>query len=251
MNKIYWDKDKITIITDQLEAIEHKHWTLQLFFGMEKDLDVYVSEKKLTSKCVLVNQNIVHRFSAANYLHISMIFEPTSVVAKHLSNIIKGKDYHIFSGEQECEIERLGYKLLHDDNVEDYNTFVQILYDYLGIPVKERIYDHRIKELMHHIDHCDCNEHSIAYFSEKVSLSPSRLSHLFKEQVGIPLKSYIQLHQLQKAFNEMLNGRSVTEAAMRASFDSPSHFAAVTKKVMGTPASISLKNSVFLKVFDS
>ena len=26
MNKIYWDRDKISIITDQIEAIPHKHW---------------------------------------------------------------------------------------------------------------------------------------------------------------------------------------------------------------------------------
>ena len=35
MNKIYWDKDKITIVTNQLEAIEHKHWAMQIFLALE------------------------------------------------------------------------------------------------------------------------------------------------------------------------------------------------------------------------
>ncbi len=39
MNKIYWDKDKITILTDQIEAVEHKHYAMQLFLGLEKDLN--------------------------------------------------------------------------------------------------------------------------------------------------------------------------------------------------------------------
>ena len=53
---------------------------------------------------------------------------------------------------------------------------------------------------------------------------------------------------MQTAFLALLNGKNITEAAMLAGFDSPSHFATVTKKMMGMPASISVKNSVFLKV---
>ena len=98
------------------------------------------------------------------------------------------------------------------------------------------------------MEFCNCDTHLIALYADKVALSQSRLSHLFKEQVGIPLKSYIQFHQIQKAFLGLLNGKNITEAAMFAGFDTPSHFAAVTKRMMGMPASISLKDSVFLKV---
>lgn len=80
--------------------------------------------------------------------------------------------------------------------------------------------------------------------------SQSRLSHLFKEQIGIPLKSYIQFHQMKQAFLALLHGKSITEAAMATNFDSPSHFAAVAKKMMGMSARTSLKDSVFLKVSD-
>ncbi len=62
MNRIYWDKDKILIVTNQLEAIEHRHCTLQLFFGLEKELNICVAEKDLNSKCILVNQNVNHSF---------------------------------------------------------------------------------------------------------------------------------------------------------------------------------------------
>lgn len=54
--------------------------------------------------------------------------------------------------------------------------------------------------------------------------SQSRLSHLFKEQIGIPLKSYIQFHPMKQAFLALLHGKSITEAALATNFDSPSHF---------------------------
>jgi methylphosphotriester-DNA--protein-cysteine methyltransferase len=67
--------------------------------------------------------------------------------------------------------------------------------------------------------------------------------------VGIPLKSYLTLHQLEKAYQDILNGNSITDAAMNAGFDSPSHFAATVKRLMGLPTRRALKDSRFLKVY--
>lgn len=249
MNKIFWDKDKITIITDQIEAVEHKHCAMQFFFCLEKRLDICVSGQKLKCKCIVVNQNVTHSFSAEKHLHISIIIEPTSDLGKQLSKKINGNTHYIIDNKNLTGVEYYGYRLMDNSNTENYNIFVQASYDYLGISLKSAKYDDRINEVLHYIEHCDYSAHSISSFAYKISLSTSRLSHLFREQVGIPLKSYIQLHQLQKAFLSLLNGKSITEAAMLANFDTPSHFAAVTKRMMGTPASISLKNSEFLKVF--
>ncbi len=99
------------------------------------------------------------------------------------------------------------------------------------------------------LDTCNCNNHTISNFADKVALSFSRLSHLFKEQIGIPLKSYILLHQMERAFQELLTGKSVTGATLPAGFDSPSHFAGTVKRMMGMPVSLSLKDSEFLKVY--
>ena len=86
-------------------------------------------------------------------------------------------------------------------------------------------------------------------YAGELNLSASRLSHLFSEQIGIPIKKYLILHQLEKAFAEILQGVSITKASMDSGFDSPSHFAAVVKSLMGLPAKRGVKDSVFLKVY--
>lgn len=250
MNTIYWDKDKITILTNQLEAVEHKHCAMQLFLALEEQLDICVSKQTLTSRCIVVNQNINHSFSTANRLHLSIIIEPTSDFAEQLNKVMRDHEYYICNSEECRKLQKIGTLLSQNSDMATYNDFIVTLYKVLGISVRDKLYDGRIKDLLHYIENCNCDEHSIPAFADMVSLSPSRLSHLFKDQVGIPLKSYIQLHQMQKAFLSLLNGKSITEAAILANFDTPSHFAAVTKRMMGIPASISLKNSVFLKVFN-
>lgn len=251
MNKIYWDKDKISIFTNQFEAVEHKHWALQLFLALEDDLKVSLSGKSLKGQFIIVNRNVNHSFSSESHLHLSVIIEPTSDIAVQLSTLMGENEAIVFDNKKIEELKELAYSLFHDEvEIEKYQKLMTALYSFLGIYVKKSIYDDRIRDLLKNIETCACNEHTIASFAENVFLSPSRLSHLFKEQVGMPLKSYLQFHQIQKAFLAILNGKSITEAAMLANFDSPSHLAAVTKKLTGMPASISLKDSVFLKVFD-
>ena len=165
---------------------------------------------------------------------------------------MNGNDFYI---PDDCNMEEVQKYVLDlanckDNEVKYYQRLMDKLYSNIKLDKKIKIYDDRIREVLNYIENCDCHVHAISFFSDMVSLSPSRLSHLFREQVGMPLKSYIQFHQMQKAFFELLNGKNITEAAMLANFDTPSHLAAVTKRMMGMSASISLKNSVFLKVYD-
>ena len=248
MNKIYWDRDKISIITDQIESVPHKHWAMQLFLSAEKNLEINIEGKKFPCRCIVINRNTLHSFSTGASLHFTMIIEPTSSLAKQLDKRMQGKKYHIFDNQDIEATRRLLLCLSDNSGMSEYREFMIQLYKFLSLKEQSKIYDNRIMELLYNIEQCNCNTHSIAFFADKVALSPSRLSHLFKEQVGMPLKGYIQFHQMQRAFLALLNGKNITEAAMVANFDTPSHFATVTKKMMGMPASISVKNSVFLKV---
>ena len=70
------------------------------------------------------------------------------------------------------------------------------------------------------------------------------------DKIGmITLKNYLTLHQLERAFQDLLAGKRITEAALNAGFDSPSHFASTVKRMMGLPARSTIKDSEFLKVY--
>ncbi len=81
-----------------------------------------------------------------------------------------------------------------------------------------------------------------------ISRGESRLSHLFKEETGIPLKSYIVLHKLLRAYENIFDGESITAAAIAAGFDSAAHLAFTNKKMTGMSARGIMKESRFLKV---
>lgn len=247
MLKIIWDMDNIAFIGNQVNAAEHSHCVLQVFLSFAEPLHVFVENEKVSGKCVIVNKNVRHKFSCENKLCLSILIEPSSSFAKELANKING-NYLVYDNS----IERLQQKaaaLINPDSRQEYADFIGDFAYYLGVKRNSNVFDERISKLLEILKTCDCYDHTIDSFAKSACLSSSRLSHLFREQIGVPLKSYILFHQLEKAFTALLNGANVTDAAMAAGFDSPSHFAATVKKWMGMPVTSSIKDSEFLKVF--
>src|SRR5262249_32985521 len=59
---------------------------------------------------------------------------------------------------------------------------------------------------------------SLKSLAEIAGLSQSRFMHVFTESVGVPVRPYILWLRLQRAACELMDGRSVTEAAHSAGF---------------------------------
>lgn len=247
MLKLFWDKDNIVFVSNHVDATEHSHCVLQIFLSFDEPLQVSVEGESICGKCIIINKNVQHKFSCNNTTYLSILIEPCSNFAKELIKKIDG-NYLIYNKEIEC-IQQKAYAIINTNDKEKYLDFVSEFANYLGINRSAHVLDERIVKLLEKLQTCDCYDHTIENLAKEVCLSPSRLSHLFAEQIGVPLKSYVQFHQLERAFTAILNGKSITDSAMLAGFNSPSHFAATVKKWMGMPVSTSIKDSEFLKVF--
>lgn len=66
-----------------------------------------------------------------------------------------------------------------------------------------------------------------------VSLSPTRFSHWFVEQTGIPLRSYKKWLKLRIAMDALLDGKSPTDAAMMAGFSDLAHMSRAFSESFG------------------
>ena len=99
---------------------------------------------------------------------------------------------------------------------------------------RESKVDDRITDVLTFLRETDSVPEDITdILCQRVCLSKSRFSHLFKEQMGISLHRYLALDKMKKGYLSFLEYGNITEAAMRAGFDSPSHFAATCKRMFG------------------
>lgn len=252
MNYIIMANDHISAFTEHIEAEDHSHWALQLWICLNGKMNITVQDREIQCRGIVIDGGISHRFSACDQLHFTMLLEPTSSVAVYLKkNIIPENTGYFFLEDDLPDLFRDEYAELLSCGSEDrYRSFINTVYRFFHIDSEYKaVYDDRIIDLLRLLDQCDCSEHGLIHFAKKISLSASRLSHLFKQQTGIPLKGYLVLHKLEKAYTLLLNEkRPITEAAMLAGFDSPSHLAYTSKALTGMTLSGVMKDSVFLKV---
>lgn len=74
---------------------------------------------------------------------------------------------------------------------------------------------------------------SLVALARYARISPSRLAHIFRENVGIPLRPYVLWLRLQQAGAALAAGESVTSAALAAGFADAAHLTRVFRRMFG------------------
>ncbi|TBN47188.1 AraC family transcriptional regulator [Pseudomonas sp. BGI-2] len=73
-----------------------------------------------------------------------------------------------------------------------------------------------------------------------VHLSPTRFSHWFVEQTGLPLRSYARWLRLTQALQHLAKGVRLTDAAHEAGFSDSAHFSRTFRALLGIDPSSAL-----------
>jgi AraC-like DNA-binding protein len=250
MNDIFMCGQHYGAITNCIEADLHRHWLLQVFISAEENLIINVEGQRISCRAIAVNMNTKHEFYSGNSIHFTMLVDPTTQLGRTLRiYFLKENPYYIIPEDSAAELQRYLLNVIHNGESHNYSVLIEnIIRSFDKYPPVK--YDQRIELLLRRIDACDCEEalHLVNYLAKEMSLSESRLSHLFKKETGISLKSYIVLHKLQRVYQKIFNGESITQAAIASGFDSSSHFASFNKKMTGMSARDIITDSRFLKV---
>jgi AraC-like DNA-binding protein len=250
MNYIIKCGRNIAAISDRVQAGSHKHWLLQMFITSTKKLNIEVNGELIPCDAILVNTDTKHTFDTKGDVHFTMLIDPTTELGRSMRCLLKDQPFYVFPNEEAKVIQQDFLNALTQKDHGALISFVQsIILQFTSGDVS--VFDDRIIKVLDLLDGCahEDEQHQIKYFSKETYLSESRLAHLFKEETGIPLKSYIVLHKLQRAYEPIFNGENITTAALSAGFDSPSHLAYTNKMMTGMSATDIIKDSEFLKVF--
>lgn len=193
----------------------HAHPAMEFIISRDHSFNLYsdhLSVSNVTS-CIL-SPNSKHKLIAPNSALTIYMIEPTLV---DVSNIL----------------ERLDLNLI---DLQTIDSDVSIRLEHLlNQSLPKPLFDERITKVIDHILNSD-REDSLtrAYLSKLVFLSESRLSHLFKKQVGCSLQSYLKWHKMKLALNHMIdNGFQLTNAALEAGFYDLAEFSNQFKKMFG------------------
>lgn len=207
----------------------HRHFAKHIIFARQGELECLIDGKAFNCRGVVIQSNVPHTVNVQSSQMSVYLFDETCNRSKQIDEMyICGKNYALINDET-CNTVS---KVLNESDADE--KVLKILgLDSCGAAN----YDERIADVLSFIESSETLEAGIMEELCRVAyLSESRLSHLFREQVGISVAGYLLLTKLAKTYSYLSEGENITQAAIKAGFASPSHFAAVNKRQFGISA---------------
>ena len=240
MTDILFEYDHILIRSEYRTPDIHKHLAAHMAIGLGGELDCTVHDSFFKCSGLFIASDVEHTIYAETGDLLLFLLDTTSDMAKCIEEkYLQGKDYALI--DEDTVNRMIGIWLDAKDDLKEADR--RLLETGGIIAGNAAVTDDRIKKVLSFLE--DCNtipENVMELLCGVVCLSESRLSHLFKEQMGIALGRYLVLEKMKKGYLHYCNTGNITEAALNAGFDSPSHFAATCKRMFGISFSEFIKS---------
>lgn len=222
---------------------EHRPGSAVLCVGIDKPFRFLESESSVWRECrsVLVPPGCLHEIQVGGAILAILFIEPESDDYQTIQDAM-------LDGEWQCL-----YGLVGEEGVltalreawesEPDAAAIHDLLDRLVSPpnpeARQQSLDSRIQRVIRLMKEDLTHSYSMSQLAEHVNLSPTRLVHLFKEQVGVPIRRFRQWHRMRVVAALIAKGDTLTEAALGAGFADSSHFSRAFRNMFGiTPSSV-------------
>ncbi|MFC2176442.1 helix-turn-helix domain-containing protein [Bacteroidota bacterium] len=251
MNQLVLWSDMVLFMGSNPRAIsEHSHPVIQLVMATKGSfLSKNENGEWIKQKGLLVTPNHFHECDAANVPILTIAIDPESTIGEQvLSNQLNGTSVLAYPSELlgQLNADELAACL----NEEDWASARQMIEQIFkcSSPVDPIKKDDRIQRIMAFIEANIDSEITTQSLMDVAHLSESRLLHLFKKHVGLPIRNYLLWYRLQVALKHVISGQSLTTAAYEAGFSDQAHMTRTCVKMLGIPPSTITKNSKFIQV---
>lgn len=232
--EIYLAGNHIMVKAGYSDPAMHRHSAAHLIVSSGGNFTLETEDSRISAKGVLIPSGCPHTVRNEGNALLVFMFDSTTTVAEDIKSVSVIEDE---TAEKIAELYLAGTQVDPAGKAEWYRGFIGEVISLFGAGrMQTRISDERIAGCIHYVEEHiedDLTEEDVA---GSAYLSVSRFSHLFKEQTGISFAGYLILRRMYKAYTLLASGMSITEAATMAGFSSPSHFAAVNKKIFGINA---------------
>ena len=122
------------------------------------------------------------------------------------------------------------------------NAVRQALLEYLQThEAKNSPLEPRLEQVIRQIQASPDHKWSSGELAAIACLSPSRLQHLFKQHMGMPIRRYLLWHRTRLAIAGLLQGRGLADTAQAAGFSDSPHFSRTCKAILGISPSMLLQ----------
>lgn len=245
ISSLYITKGAVLYLGTIADTEIHKHHSIQIVFSIKNSFSLQIDNKTYNSASFIINSNIDHKLTGYGGIQALLLIEPESTYGFLFKEYI-GKNRFI-----KVELNKDIPDYLENLNDKDFRIIeiIRRIALILGIsPDKAPGADLRINKVISFIETIDEKKVTIKKLASYIHLSESRMQHLFKEQVGISIKKYLQWKRMIDAINVVITGKDFTFSSYEAGFSDSAHMSRTFKEMFGMNLSDIFKNSRSIQV---
>ena len=218
----------------------HAHFALQLSVSLtgETSLRCDRQDPERSAAGWLIRSDQPHWLNSSG-TGITFFWDPVSPPGRLVATRLRDEDVAPLAPE-ECESIRLDMRdcwargWRHADLRASADRIVHrvALHGAAPAPI-----DRRVLRVLNAIQSDPAGKSSFAEFARLARLSESRLAHLFRRDVGIPVRQYRLALRMEQAVQEIAAGASISWAACSAGFADPAPFCRICRRMFGSAPS--------------
>ena len=248
---VVWKDIRLFIGQNPRSTTGHSHPIVQLVVAIQGKFKTRVPEtgEWITQKGLLIKPNHPHHCDATNIPIFSLDVDPDTALGEWiLASVLRDKAMLAYPSEQFGQVDfELVKSCLQSEHWDKLYAHIEKVFSF-KYEHKYKLKDERIDLVIGFIHENIHETLSTEQLTNISFLSESRLLHLFKDEMGLPIRNYILWYRLKVALEHLINEGSLTKAAHMAGFSDQSHFTRTCQKMIGVPPSIITKNSKFVQV---
>lgn len=222
----------------------HAHHAVQICIGLHKGIAVqnYKAQSIHTGQCIVIFEDVPHKVLAKDNQIVVIYLEPEDSHNQQFLTALRqtrsdGINTLPLTGK---ELGSISQHLCADVDIDKVWKTVNEAVGLVYSPSPSlRPEDKRVRAVIDIIASQRGSAVDLAFLSSKVFLSPSRLTHLFKQEVGIPISRFIVWWRVRAAIEQLSMSATLTEAAHASGFSDLPHMSKTFKQLFGfAPSSL-------------
>ena len=224
------------VFSDFLQADPHTHSAMQLSVGLGAAPRVRLGGTWHHARGALVDSGTPHAFDCDGTLTAIGWVEVESEAGRRLRDeVLEGRPYAVLEGA-ECDRLASAIGVTRAEEITCSGAYLRwretLRALVPGLPDEPDV-DARIGAVLAHLRTAPIPPPTVTSLAALVHLSESRLQHVFREQVGVPIRRYLLWHRYLTAMSYLADGATATVAAHSAGFADSAHFTRTAKTMNG------------------
>jgi AraC-like DNA-binding protein len=237
---VVWDGASLWVLasaTEHAQTAFHSHHAIQITFGLAGAFQLRTPDEALSGPVVAVAPDANHIFEAHGEAAFLFI-EPDGAVGRALSRLWFGDGplKKLDSQGLEALLSELSNAFRRVRPDEELVSIGQRLVAALASGIEHSAPEERVAAMVRFVTENLDEPLTLPMVAAHAGLSPGRASHLFVEQTGLPLRTYVLWRRVARAVELYSDGLALTEAAHSAGFADSAHLSRTFRRMFGVPA---------------